>query len=409
VVLFYNLAIFFYRLAIFITSLFNGKAKLWLNGRKNWEQKLLKHFEKENPSSYIWFHCASLGEFEQGRPLMEAIKKKYPSYKIILTFFSPSGYEIRKDYAGADYIAYLPIDIFSNAQKFIEIVKPKAVFFVKYEFWYHYIMALKHLDIPLYLIAGQFRIDQPFFKWYGGLHRKMLAAFTHLYVQQQNSVELIHSIGITHVSAAGDPRYDRCYEQSLHIIPNLAVEYFCKGRFTLMAGSSWAAEEALLNSLKDDDIGIVIAPHDLSRVQGIKNIFSGAILYSIYSQKYHEIRTPKVLIIDNIGMLNSLYQYADVALIGGGFGAGLHNILEAAVFGKPVLYGPNTNKFPEASALVKSGGGFYIYDESSFHQIIYKLKDDSIRMIAGNASANFVKSQTGATKLILQQLDELLA
>jgi len=367
----YNFFIQIYSGFIWIASFFSIKARKWRQGRKS--QVI---FPQSANEKIIWFHCASLGEFEQGRPVIEELKNINPALKIILTFFSPSGYEIRKDYSYADAVYYLPLDTPENAKIFIETIKPHAVIFVKYEFWFNYLNLLYQRQIPVFFISTIFRPSQHFFKWYGGWFRKQLKQISAFFVQNQESVGLLEEIGIKNIINAGDTRFDRVFKLAAHKKAIKEIEEFKGTNKLIVAGSTWSEDEDLLlefyDSLEQDDLKLIIAPHEISEehLQKIKQKLLG-LKYCLYSEKDHlNIKEKKVLIIDNVGMLSSLYAYADIAYIGGGFGEGIHNILEAAVYGAPVVFGPQYNKFQEARDLVNRKGAFSI---SSFHELMSSL------------------------------------
>lgn len=404
----YNIGILLYSLTVRIASPFNKKARLFVRGRKNWKKNLPQKIEKD--SKYIWFHCASLGEFEQGRPLIEEIKEKYPAYKIILTFFSPSGYEIRKNYPLADCVLYLPPDTRQNAKTFLNIVKPEKAFFVKYEYWYHYINQLKKQEIPLFLISGIFREKQVFFKnnFWGKWYRKILCQFNHFFVQNNKSGIMLNNIGLTNYSVSGDTRFDRVAAITRQAKELSLVNKF-KGKSKLVvAGSTWKPDEEIIATFihKNPDVKFIIAPHEVSQAninrlsQLLKN---KAILYSTAANA--AIETSQVLIIDSIGLLSSLYRYGDIACIGGGFGVGIHNILEAATFGLPVIFGPNYKKFAEAVDLVALGGAFPVKNQAEFDQILKSLLTEKKKQAAAaQASKKYVEKNVGATKFIIKKV-----
>ena len=395
-----------YSLAARLISPFNSKAKLWISGRKGWEALLRGKISPANIN--IWIHCASLGEFEQGRPLIEAIKKARPEYKIVLTFFSPSGYEVRKNYSVADHICYLPADTPGNARKFISLVNPAAVIFVKYEFWYNYTSVIKKNGIPLYLISGIFRINHHFFRWYGGFFRKILIRFSHIFVQDKQSVDLLKKSGIDNVSVAGDTRFDRVVmiADSAKDIPQ--IEKFKGDEKMFLAGSSWRQDEEIIAryiNLYPQKMKWVFAPHEIDKpnIDRLEKLFSPEVArFSGFSGKSAGAR---VLIIDNIGMLSSAYRYATIASIGGGFGKGIHNVLEAACWGIPVLFGPNHKKFREATELLSINGARSFSSFEEFSEIIDNwLSDkDEYSKSAGNA-LKYVKENTGATAKILTEI-----
>ncbi len=400
----YNFFILVYYLSIKIASLFNAKAKLWVLGRKNIFEHLQSTF-KDASSEIIWFHCASLGEFEQARPIIESIRKHETKYKILLTFFSPSGYEIRKNYAQADYIYYLPIDTIGNARKWIEIIKPSKVFFVKYEFWFNYLNELKRKEIPTYLVSGIFRDDHYFFKWYGGWFVKQLSCFTHFYLQDEKSISLLKSKGITNTTLAGDTRFDRVNDIANSIKTFPIVEQFKKNTPVLIMGSSWKEDETVISEINLNEYKVILAPHEIdeSHIQSIIQLFSKRKILRYSQANSDNVSEANMLIIDNIGMLSSLYQYGAIAYIGGGFGKGIHNILEAATFGLPVLFGPNYNKFNEAKELIQLGGGFTFSNTLELEKTMKLLHDKIILQKASQIAKNYVQGRIGATEIILRQ------
>jgi len=400
----YHILIRLYQAAISTASVLgNHKAKLWIGGRKDIFKKLqsaLKQDEKR-----IWVHAASLGEFEQGRPLIEKIKEQHPEYKIILTFFSPSGYEVRKNYTGADYIFYLPMDIPANAKRFIDLVKPEKVLFIKYEFWFNYLSILKKRNIPVYLCSAIFRENQLFFKWYGGWYRNILSMFSHFFVQTDKSKELLDSIGFTNVSVTGDTRFDRVYAIASNAREINEVAAFVGSHQCLIAGSTWEPDEDLLAAYineKDAPVKYIIAPHEihLSHIERLeKSIGKQVVRFSAWKQ--NPAGNPDVLIIDNIGMLSSLYRYGQIAYIGGGFGKGIHNTLEAATFGLPILFGPNYNKFQEAKDLIAFGGAFSITCQNELsHKLDELFSNPAALKNAQKVAGEYVKNNIGATDLI---------
>lgn len=398
----YNIGIAFYDILLKFAAFFNQKAKLFTSGRENIFKKIA---QKINPNdSPIWFHFASLGEFEQGRPVLESIKIEQPQQKIIVTFFSPSGYEIRKNYALAD-VFYLPLDTASNAKKFIDLVNPKQAIFTKYEFWYHYFKTLNDRKIPLYLISGIFRPNQAFFKWYGGFYRNILKNVSHFFVQNNDSITLLNSIGITAVSLSGDTRFDSVYENAKNPKKIELIEKFCGNSNVFIAGSTWLPDEKLLVSLieKYPDWKVIIAPHEVDEqhINEIEKLFPTAKKFSSLNTQY-AIRNTNILIIDNIGMLSSLYQYAKAAYIGGGFGAGIHNTLEAAAFGLPVIFGPKYDKFQEAKDLIAIGAAKSI---SNAEELIFAFEYFNTNTEASADAKKYVNDKKGATKMILKLID----
>jgi 3-deoxy-D-manno-octulosonic-acid transferase len=410
--LLYRTGILLYSFAIRISALLgNEKAKLFLAGRENILNQIKNKLQPNEKR--IWFHAASLGEFEQGRPIIEKIKGKYPDTKIVLTFFSPSGYEIRKNYAGADYIFYLPIDSPCNARKFIETVNPQAVFFIKYEYWYYYISQLYKKGIPIYLCSAIFRPNQVFFKWYGAWYRKILHYFTHLFVQTNNSLVLLQSIGIKNVTITGDTRFDRVYSIATHAGEIKEVETFTQGKTCLIAGSTWDPDDELLCSYLNETSLIskaIIAPHEIGQahIENIERLLTRTHIR--YSQwKDNPNGDYDVLLIDNIGMLSSLYRYGQVAYIGGGFGKGIHNILEAATFGLPIIFGPNHLKFQEAVDLHAEKGAFAIQNYPDLKICLDKLYTSREFMaLSGRIAKNFVQKNIGATDVIISFADQIL-
>ncbi len=404
----YNLGIFFYGIAIRLAALFNSKAKFFVTGRKNWKKRLQSQIDPN--ASYIWFHCASLGEFEQGRPLMEELKLKLPEYKIILTFFSPSGYEIRRNYDGADIVSYLPLDTKQNAEAFLNIVKPEKAFFVKYEYWYHYITQLKQRQTPLYIVSAIFRENQHFFKnsLWGSWYRKLLLGFEHFFIQNEKSAELLKSIDIKNFTIAGDTRFDRVAAIAKSAKTFANVEKFKGNSLTIIAGSTWKPDEELLAAFINNSKGIkfIIAPHEVhpSNINRIHQLLKKPAI-SFSKVQDSGIEDYDVLIIDSIGILSSLYQYGNVAYIGGGFGVGIHNILEAATFKLPIIFGPNYKKFKEAVDLVEQNGAFSIQNFDDLHSALNKLLQDKLALKnAAEVCEKYVEKNVGSTKLIIKKV-----
>lgn len=406
----YNIGIGIYWLLIRIASLFNEKALLWIAGRENIFSRMEADIIKGG--RIAWFHAASLGEFEQGRPLMEALKKEKPDYKILLTFFSPSGYEIRKNYAGADYIYYLPLDTPRNAKRFLSIVNPSIVIFIKYEFWCHYLTQVRKNNIKLILISAIFRRDQVFFKSYGGWYRKILKCFTHIFVQDYPSIELLKSIGVTNVSYAGDTRFDRV-SQIASTSKNIdIVEIFTRSRFCFVCGSTWPQDEELLANYintSHTNFGFIIAPHEIHKSHINSLVQKLTVSYSLYSKvETANLAESRVLIIDNIGMLSSLYKYGRVAYIGGGFGTGIHNILEAAVYGIPVVFGPKYQKFREAGELIAARGAFSINSYNELNEVFNTFTSHPENLENASAIAKeYISKNLGATNKILDFLKQI--
>ncbi|MDB5134974.1 MAG: 3-deoxy-D-manno-octulosonic acid transferase [Mucilaginibacter sp.] len=398
--LIYNLGVRFYFFLILIASFFNKKAKLWINGRKN--------ISYQNYQQCAWFHFASLGEFEQGLPVLIKFKEHYPDIKIVLTFFSPSGYEIRKNTPFADAVYYLPLDTPSNARKFIKTINPTIAIFTKYEYWYHFFNELDQRGIPLYIISGIFRPGQIFFRWYGGLHRRMLSFVTYFFVQDEDSKTLLQKIGITNVSVSGDTRFDRVWANAQQPKSIPAISKFKDGHKLFIAGSTWPADEELVAQLVSNypDWKFIFAPHEINeeKINSLAGILpiNSAIKYSQLTTH----NTQQVLIIDNIGILSSLYQYGDIAYIGGGFGAGIHNTLEAAAFGLPVIFGPNYDRFKEAKDLIALKGGFSINNIDTIKNTVRVLVEDEGQCKAlGEKIKEYVRNNTGATEMIINHID----
>lgn len=413
----YNIVIYFVLWGIAIASLFNEKVrKMWRGEREAF--KILK--QKVDPNAkYIWFHAASLGEFEQGRPLMERIRKDYPQYKILLTFYSPSGYEVRKNYEGADIICYMPVDTRLNAIRFLRLVRPVMAFFIKYEFWSNFLHILKHRNIPTYSVSSIFREDQVFFKWYGRNYAGVLKCFTRFFVQNEESKRLLEGIGITAVDVVGDTRFDRVLqikEAAKHLpiceafrtgvassqsadVPHHDFKVF-------VAGSSWPPDENIFIPFFNEhkDWRLLIAPHVIAEehLKLILSLIKGKKVVRYTQTTPEEAAEADVLIIDCFGLLSSMYNYGDVAYIGGGFGVGIHNTLEAAVWNMPVIFGPNNKKFQEAQGLLKSGGGFEINTYEDFSGLMSSLmNDEAFLNQAGDKASAFVAHLAGATDKVL--------
>lgn len=413
----YNIVIYFVLWGIAIASLFNEKVrKMWRGEREAF--KILK--QKVDPNAkYIWFHAASLGEFEQGRPLMERIRKDYPQYKILLTFYSPSGYEVRKNYEGADIICYMPVDTRLNAIRFLRLVRPVMAFFIKYEFWSNFLHILKHRNIPTYSVSSIFREDQVFFKWYGRSYAGVLKCFTRFFVQNEESKRLLEGIGITAVDVVGDTRFDRVLQikEAAKQLP--ICEAFRTGVASsqsadvphhdfkvFVAGSSWPPDENIFIPFFNEhkDWRLLIAPHVIAEehLKLILSLIKGKKVVRYTQTTPEEAAEADVLIIDCFGLLSSMYNYGDVAYIGGGFGVGIHNTLEAAVWNMPVIFGPNNKKFQEAQGLLKSGGGFEINTNEDFSGLMSSLmNDETFLKQAGDKAGAFVAHLAGATDKVL--------
>lgn len=413
----YNIVIYFVLWGIAIASLFNEKVrKMWRGEREAF--KILK--QKVDPNAkYIWFHAASLGEFEQGRPLMERIRKDYPQYKILLTFYSPSGYEVRKNYEEADIICYMPVDTRLNAIRFLRLVRPVMAFFIKYEFWSNFLHILKHRNIPTYSVSSIFREDQVFFKWYGRNYAGVLKCFTRFFVQNEESKRLLEGIGITAVDVVGDTRFDRVLQikEAAKQLP--ICEAFRTGVASsqsadvphhdfkvFVAGSSWPPDENIFIPFFNEhkDWRLLIAPHVIAEehLKLILSLIEGKKVVRYTQTTPEEAAEADVLIIDCFGLLSSMYNYGDVAYIGGGFGVGIHNTLEAAVWNMPVIFGPNNKKFQEAQGLLKSGGGFEINTYEDFSGLMSSLmNDETFLKQAGDKAGAFVAHLAGATDKVL--------
>lgn len=406
----YNIFLALYTAGAHVMALWSKKAAQWVNGRKNNPVPDSYGFKKEQT---IWMHCASLGEFEQGRPLLEAIRAAYPGCKIVLSFFSPSGYEVRKNYTGADKVLYLPMDNSVLSGKFIEAVDPVLVLWVKYEYWYYYLKELHRKNIPVLLVSGIFRENQPFFKWYGGFWKKILGSFEHLFVQTERSKELLASIHISNdISVTGDTRFDRVVAIAEQWEPlGEHIQQFCEGHTIIVAGSTWEEdEEELIHYAKTHPhIRFIFAPHEISkeRIHDLQKEFPDGILYSsLVNRRECTVITSNVLIIDNIGMLSRLYNCATIAYVGGGFNqSGIHNILEAAVYGKPVVFGPVYAKFAEARDLVEKEGAFSIENALELEALLDKLlSDEKLLKETGFICREYVYSKRGATQQIMDHI-----
>ena len=402
--LIYNFFILVYGKAIYIVSFFNKKAKKWVQGRNDFPDFKFDH-------QSIWMHCSSLGEFEQGRPVIEALKKEYPNYPIVISFFSPSGFEVRKNYPGAEKIIYLPLDTTQHAKKLIDIINPALVVWVKYEYWFNYLFELKKREIPVLLISGIFRPAQPFFKWYGNVWKKMLSSFHHLFLQNENSVALLAGINLNkNISVSGDTRFDRVIDlaEKKEEVPGIAT--FINNQETLIAGSTWEDDEAELvhYTRTRNKYKFIIAPHEISEsnLKDLKTTFKNSIFYSDLIKQHKDAVDCNVLIIDSIGLLSKLYRYATVTYVGGGFNSsGIHNTLEAAVYGKPVIFGPEYEKFAEAKALIKNGAAFSIDNALALENKLDDLFNDKILLEqASDFAKKYVYSNRGATQKIMNHI-----
>jgi 3-deoxy-D-manno-octulosonic-acid transferase len=442
-ILFYHVFLWFYKIGIRLISPWNRKAKLWLEGRKGLFERMRVEMaarggeglstkagvgaknaaadrQGPGPGPVIWMHCSSLGEFEQGRPVLEGLRAASPGCRIVLSFFSPSGYETKKDYKGADHIFYLPLDSPKNARQFVDLIKPDLVLWVKYDYWYYFLAELKKRKIPVLLISGVFRADQPFFRWYGRLHRYMLECFTHLFVQTETSRVLLEKLRLVEqVSVSGDTRFDRVIEIAEGGTALPVIEAFCGSRPVVVAGSTWEEDEEELDHYANThpEIRFIVAPHEIGedRLREVEGLFRHAVRYSVLAGAGRRNGggsapagwpEPNVLIIDNIGMLSSLYRYATITYVGGGFGDdGVHNVLEAAVYGKPVVFGPVIEKYIEAVELTESGGGLIIDSALEAEKVFNRLLQDPQECReTGEASRNYVHSKKGATDRIIRYI-----
>ena len=405
----YRLSILLFRVAVLFAAPFNAKAKLALHGRKGLLKQIKKQLHDDNASK-VWFHCASLGEFEQGRPIIERFKREFPEFKILITFFSPSGYEIRKDYELADFVFYLPWDTKKNAAEFIRLLRPDIAIFVKYEFWYHYLKTLKKNNIPILSVSSIFRANQIYFKPIGKFNLNILRLITHFFVQNRASEILLKEYNINNVEIAGDTRFDRVAEIVTHARELPAVEKFKGSTKVMVIGSCWPEDlEVLMSFINESPLKFIVAPHEINgKSQKIieKDCMKKTILYSKLSNVKGD---EDVLIIDNIGLLSSLYGYGEYAYVGGAFGAGLHNILEAATYGIPIFFGnKNYKKFNEATDLIKLGGAVAINDETELREQFKTFEDDMALQIAGQVNRDYVKDNTGATDKIINYCKKIL-
>jgi 3-deoxy-D-manno-octulosonic-acid transferase len=408
----YTISIHIYYFLVLIASVFNQKARLWIKGRKGWRIRIRNWNTEAKP--VIWFHAASLGEFEQGRPLIDKIRENHPNYKILLTFYSPSGFEIRKNYPGADLVIYLPLDTGYNARLFVKLVNPVATVFIKYEFWHFYLKELHRTEHAIYLISAIFRPGQAFFKWYGTWFRKNLHFIDFFFVQDKDSALLLNQIALTNCMISGDTRFDRVKALSENAKDIETARLFSAGHDCLVAGSIWPEDEEYLTRLiNNSDAGMrfIIAPHEITDShihQLTSRITRGWILYSAAGSN-SDYPDNQVLLIDNIGMLSSLYRYGRIAYIGGGFGKGIHNILEAAAFGIPVIFGPNFEKFREARELLSKGGAFSIKNYEDLRNTLNELNSNPQKYKSSSlASGSYVRENTGATSAIADYLARVL-
>lgn len=407
----YNFAIHLYSLGVNLVSPFHKKARLMCTGQHKTYAILKECIDTR--ACYIWFHASSLGEFEQGRPMIEKIRKAYPQYKILLTFFSPSGYEVRKNYEGADIVCYLPFDTKGNVKEFLDLVNPVMAVFIKYEFWANYLNELKRREIPVFIISAIFRKEQIFFRWYGAGYRKVLSCFTHLYVQDEASLALLSQYKVANVTVCGDTRFDRvmniCEQAKQLPLIETFVTNASGGRcFTMVAGSSWPQDEEILLDYFNNhqEMKLIIAPHEIheEHLAYIESCVKRPVV-RMSDATDKNIQQYDCLIVNSFGVLSSIYRYGEVAYVGGGFGSGIHNVLEAAVYGIPVLFGPKYHKFKEAKDLITAGGGFPVNDANEFNEKMDELLTyKEVLETSGKAAGNFVKDNVGSTEKILKEL-----
>ncbi|KGF23683.1 3-deoxy-D-manno-octulosonic acid transferase [Prevotella bivia DNF00188] len=408
----YNIIMYLIQFGIVVGSYFNKKLRKMLDG----EREAIKQIrEKVDPDAqYIWFHAASLGEFEQGRPLIEKVHKEHPEYKILLTFFSPSGYEVRKNYTGADIITYLPIDTITNARAFLRAIRPVMAFFIKYEFWYNYLHILQHRGVPTYSVSSIFRPNQIFFKWYGRNYGRVLQCFTHFFVQNEESQQLLAGIGFKNSTVVGDTRFDRVLQikeasKQLPIVDSFVHIHEEKKPLTFVAGSSWPPDEAIFIEYFNTHPSwkLIIAPHVIGEdhLKQIISLLKNKKVVRYTQTTETDAANADVLIIDCFGLLSSIYRYGEVAYVGGGFGVGIHNVLEAAVWSIPVIFGPNNAHFAEAQGLKHNGGGFEIHNLEDFSKYIQRFEvETNFRLERGIAGGKYVAALAGASNKVLNNI-----
>lgn len=414
----YNIFLWLYVGGIRIVATWNVKARKWLEGRKNIFPEIKATVNRE--SKIVWVHCSSLGEFEQGQPVMEKLKERFPNTKLLVTFFSPSGYEVKKNYTGADHIFYLPMDSRKNAQRFLDLVDPTLVIFIKYDYWYHYLTEIGNRKIHCLLVSAVFRKDQSFFKWYGSLQRKMLRSFTQVFVQNEDSKKLLETIEISNCAVLGDTRFDRVAGIARKFEPIPVVEHFVGGSRCIVAGSTWKEDEQALQKavlqLNEPSVKLIIAPHEIDafHLQYLKKLFPTSTRFSSFiagrqgTFESVETSTSRILIIDNIGMLSRLYKYGYIIYVGGGFTKdGVHNVLEGAVYGKPIVFGSNYEKYKEAIDLLECGGAQSFTDEPALGKIFRELlSNENEYKKRCQASGKYVQENVGATEKILNYMEE---
>lgn len=402
----YNLVIYLYLFGVKLAALFSEKPALMVKGHRQVFDLLRDHIDRQ--AKYIWFHAASLGEFEQGRPLIERIRREHPEYKILQTFFSPSGYEVRKNYQGADLVCYLPFDTPRNVRRFLDLAQPVMAFFVKYEFWQNYLNELHRRHIPTYSVSSIFRPNQVFFRWYGRGYRQVLHTFAHLFVQNEESLRLLQSIGVRQASIVGDTRFERVLDICRQAKQLPLVERFKGNSLTLVAGSSWGPDEDIFIDYFNahPELKLVIAPHvvnDTHLKEIISKVKRPCLRYTEATEA--NVAQADCLIIDCYGLLSSIYRYGEISYVGGGFGVGIHNVLEAAVYGIPVFFGPNNKKFQEAQQLLQCRGAFEIAGADDFNRQMDRfLTDEAALQQAGQAAGNYVSSHAGALEKIMKHL-----
>ncbi len=403
----YDLGLLIYQFGVWVASFWNEKASKFREGRHGLFELLDEKVEKGG--KYVWVHAASLGEFEQGRPIIEKIRRIRPEYKIILTFFSPSGYEVRKNYEGADIVCYMPLDTSWNAEKFLDIVNPSYAIFVKYEFWMNYISGLKKRSVPTYIVSAIFRPEQVFFKWYGGWYRKVLHCFNHLFVQNQASLDLLSSVGVHNASLTGDTRFDRVADIAAQSKELPVVSAFKGDSKVIVAGSSWPKDEDIICAYFNEhpEVKMVLAPHEIHQAH-LDSIVSKLKRPYVFYKDADEAAAAKAdcLIINCFGLLSSIYKYGEVAYVGGGFGVGIHNTLEAAVYGMPVLFGPNYTRFQEAVDMVERGAAFPVSKSEEYYTLMDDLLRDGSESLhnASDHAAAYVREKCGATDKILKEI-----
>ena len=406
----YTLAIQVFGLLAWVAARFKRTARLWVEGRRHWHRRLTEDIKESE--DLVWFHAASLGEFEQGRPIIERVREAYPGHPILLTFFSPSGYEVRKDYDGADYVHYLPLDTPENARKFLESVQPKLAVFIRYEYWYNFLRAMFRRDIPVVMASAIFRKGQVFFKPYGGWTRETLRGISHFFVQNQESLELLDTIRVRNKTLSGDTRFDRVWDAAQEKREFPFVERFIADKLCLIAGSTWPFDDQLLKEIVPafPDLKFVIVPHhvDEANIRRITDLFEG--LVALYSRGGdQDLVAKQVLVVDTIGMLTHLYRLADLAYVGDGFGAGIHSILEPAAFGMPIFFGPNYQNFQEAVDLVERKGVFAVRDQEELTRVIRRFADDErARREVGQVCRDYIEEKRGATDSVMMGLRTFL-